>query len=489
MASRKHKLDDFPPGRVEKALFLFLQNQGIFNDSSGKIGLLAAVSGGPDSMALLEALHAVSQTETRITVAAAHLIHHPDSNAALERAELVRQFCVQREIPLVSGELKTSPSPGESLEEWMRRERYRFLAETAQEQDCAWILTAHHGDDQAETILHRITAGTGLRGLAGIRPRLGKVLRPFLVLAKEDLLDYCRSRKIPFAEDPSNLDQSRPRNRIRHDILPLLERELNPEVKAALNRLGRWAVEAGEVVEALTAECLEKAVKIFQKGEIVLDIASILPYFYMIQKSALREAICRVAETEVPLQGQDLDRLADFLHHGRTGAHLEFPGGLQVLKDRRELIITAGDIIAVDYNLTPGHDRDLTLLNLKAVWDISPQPPYYSGEDHTADLELTPAAGQLALRNARKGDHFFPLGAPGEKRLFRFLTDRKVSRLDKRRTLVLEQNGRILWVVGHRISQTARIASGGGEPWRLRLVPMSSVGEADYRKRVYGREK
>jgi tRNA(Ile)-lysidine synthase len=480
MPARTSKSKRKPEKRVESVLECFLRDQAILKPETDDLGLLAAVSGGSDSMALLAALQQLAGRVKGLKVHAAHLIHHPGEPQALQRADLVRRYCAANDLLLTVGELNSSPGAGQSPEEWMRHERYRFLTATARQVHCSWILTAHHSDDQAETILHRVVTGTGLQGLVGIRPRRGNVLRPFLTVSKDDLRGYCQAETIPFADDPTNDDMSRPRNRIRRDILPVLEKELNPAARAALNRLGRWAAETGDLVDFQVKQCLEQSVRIFQKGEIALDIDAILPYFNVIRKNTLRVAINRVAGVEVPLQGKDLDRLEVLISQGRTGSYLEFPGQIRVFKNRRELIITAGDQESFYHRLIVGQNLDLPELNIRAFWESSPAPPLRLGDGYSADMELPPQCANLVLRNAREGDHFFPLGAPGTKRLFRFLTDRKVSRWKKSRTLVLEHQNEIIWVIEHRISQQVRVTGANKAVWRLSLLPLEPARDSSH---------
>jgi tRNA(Ile)-lysidine synthase len=432
-------------------------------------GILVAVSGGADSIALLGAAQELAKAKF-IIVHAAHFIHHPDSIEAQARASLVAAVCRAQDIELSVGVLgKNRLGPG-SPEERLRRARYLFLEETARQQGCDWIVTGHHADDQAETVLLRALVGTGLKGLAGIPGKRGMILRPFLNVGKERLVDYCRTQNISFAEDPANTDLHIPRNFIRHEILPRIKDGINPEVRASLVRLSRWAGEANEVVDAEVENCWQKALRIFQKGKIVLDIDAILPYFNMIQKYTLLKALQELAGCDLPLQGHDLDRLVDFMHRSRTGSMLEFPDELRVVKHRRELLFTAGKMRTFSCRLFPGQEQELAEFECVITWEKTPGENFEVGDAEVADLALGQNAGELTLRYAQEGDRFRPLGAPGEKRLFRFLTDRRVSRFEKRNTLVLVQNGEIIWVVGHRISEKARIrektAAGN---WRVTL--------------------
>jgi len=433
--------------------------------------VLVAASGGADSMALLGAALVLARAG-EIRLYAAHLVHHPNSPEARSRASLVEDFCRRQDIPLETADLDPAELGQGSPEERMRRARYRFLENRAQKLACRWILTGHHAGDQAETVLLRVLLGTGLKGLSGIRAERGMYLRPFLSLRKADLEAWCRREGIPFAEDPANRDLSLPRNRLRHNVIPRLQEGINPRVEEALNRLAQWAGEARELIETQTDLCWGESLRIFQKTKIALDIDAILPYFKVIQKNTLARALESLAgDSELSLSAADQDRLAALLHDGRTGAFLEFPGGLRAVRHRRRIIFTRGSAAPVHYHLIPGRDRELPELAVRAVWQETPAPPWKSGQGSSADLALESPADPLILRRAREGDRFFPLGSPGEKRLFRFLTDRGVSREDKRATLVLERHGIILWVVGHRLSEFARVRDISEGNWRITLIP------------------
>lgn len=203
--------------------------------------VLVALSGGRDSAALLHVLLELSGKEG-FAVAAAHYNHHLRETAARDE-NFVKQLCAAKGIPLAlgGGEVRAfAEEAGTSLEDAARTLRYRFLEETAEELGADFIATAHHAGDNAETILMNLLRGSGLRGLCGIPPVRGKIIRPLLDVSREEINRYIETNALPYVEDETNADTVYTRNRLRHELLPLLE-EISPgsaeRIALAGNRL------------------------------------------------------------------------------------------------------------------------------------------------------------------------------------------------------------------------------------------------------------
>ena len=218
--------------------------------------LLLAVSGGPDSVAMLRALASLKRTGTG-TLHAAHVHHGLRCEQADNDQRFVEQLCGSLNIPCHTQRVDVhhqSAVDGDGLEAAARRLRYRFLQQQAETLGARYVVTAHTADDQAETILHRIVRGTGLTGLAGIprtRP-LGptvSLIRPILTTWRHDVLNYLAELNQAYREDISNRDTSFTRNRIRHDLLPGLAEQYNRHVRDALCRLGVLSREACRVID------------------------------------------------------------------------------------------------------------------------------------------------------------------------------------------------------------------------------------------------
>ena len=244
-------------------------------------GVLVAVSGGVDSVALLRALAAL-KTTGRGRLAVAHFNHRLRADAGQD-AEFVAELAGRLELPIELGQADTAATAradGDGIEAAARHERYRFLQSAAERIGTRYVVTAHTADDQAETILHRIIRGTGIAGLAGmrrVRP-LGDavtLLRPILAINRAEVLAYLTHLGQTHREDPSNASHAHTRNRIRHSLLPLLKADYNSEVMPALLRLGTAAGEAQRIIDHLIDERIEAAVKFPDADRATIDCDSL----------------------------------------------------------------------------------------------------------------------------------------------------------------------------------------------------------------------
>jgi tRNA(Ile)-lysidine synthase len=307
--------------------------------------VLCAVSGGADSMAMLDGLCAVNGLRNRRwLLSIAHLDHRIRTDSR-ECAEFVRnaaaefglECCVESiDVPAIVRK------EGGSLEEIARRARYGFFHRTAGALGANIVAVAHHADDQAETVLHRAFRGTGLHGLSGM-PIVRAiadgshvhVVRPFLGFRRDELREYVSHRDLHFREDVTNADSSAAtRNRIRHEILPMLESALNPKVVEALVRLAEQARKTFEAIEAAAALALNEIRIDGNDGEIRLKAGALANF-----PLAIRSEIVRLAlkETGAPLGsiGQErIDAAAELACRGRHARVVELPGGIHVERRR-----------------------------------------------------------------------------------------------------------------------------------------------------------
>jgi tRNA(Ile)-lysidine synthase len=280
--------------------------------AGGKV--LCALSGGADSMYLLCRLR-----EAGYEAHAAHYNHRLRATADRDE-QFVRNWCKEHSIPLSVGSgdvAQFAAEHGLGIEEAARKLRYDFLYGTAAQTGCTLIATGHHAGDNAETVLMNLIRGCGLNGLCGIPERRGILVRPMLSITRQEIISFLTARSIPWVEDESNLDQSYSRNRIRHQLLPLLE-EMNPQairhITEAAARLGEDEKELVRQAEALLTQ--------FEEGEEGLSVP------LSVLNSAPRPISLRALRMAAPeAQAVHLEAMLDLCRVADPSAQLDFPGG------------------------------------------------------------------------------------------------------------------------------------------------------------------
>ncbi|WP_145197448.1 tRNA lysidine(34) synthetase TilS [Thalassoglobus polymorphus] len=244
---------------LKKLLIETLKRHDIRDES-----LLVAVSGGADSVSLLLLLHDLRE-ELQLQLSVAHFDHQLRESSA-DDAKWVEALCNQLAVPCVIGrpDQDSESMQQGGIEESARKRRYHFFQQVAERHKINWVAIAHTADDQAETVLHHIARGTGLKGLQGI-PETRELtesvtlIRPLLQVNRSELIAELASRQQAFLQDESNTDFSFTRNRIRHDVLPYLKESLNPQIDQALRRLAKQAQEAQSAIDELARNLLDQS--------------------------------------------------------------------------------------------------------------------------------------------------------------------------------------------------------------------------------------
>lgn len=273
---------------------------------------VVAVSGGADSVALLRALAELGRAGT-----AAHANHGLRGAESEADEAFVAALAAALGVPFAIARLP--PPPGENLEAAARRLRYSWLNTVPGQ----WIATAHTADDQAETVLHRMLRGSGLRGLRGIHARRGRILRPMLHLTRADVLDYLESIGQPHRNDSTNIDPRFTRNRIRYELLPLLK-SFNPDAVNALNRLAEQAREAYSEIAALARAALAAAELPRAGSTLIFDADTLMAGTRpAIRREALRLAWQREGWPESGMTRSHWERLTQAVPG-------DFPGGIRL---------------------------------------------------------------------------------------------------------------------------------------------------------------
>jgi tRNA(Ile)-lysidine synthase len=428
---------------------------------------VVAVSGGSDSVGLLLVLHRLaSSLGLRLTIA--HLDHGVRGESARADAVFVAALAGSLDLPFVAGEWQ--PTRSGHFESDARRARYDWLMEVARESGASVIAVGHTLDDQAETILHRILRGTGPRGLAGIpwrrtlsqTPRL-TLVRPLLRVSRREVRDFLAAHGQPFREDASNADLARTRARIRHDLLPKLATEYNPNVAKALVRLGSLASSLENAIDADLRK-LEKSVIISRDENCVMLKHSVLRSIPPFQRAEVLRRVWRSAGwPEVNMSASRWRRLAALVENEKIPG-IEVGDQVEVWTEnfflflrRRQPSTQAAAVVDVLEPIALSVPGQTAVAWASGAIEARVNPGAEMTVDETIDLDQTSVP--LVVRPARPGDRFAPLGMMGQSMaLADFFRGRNVAREKRARVpLVCDQIG-VIWVVGHRIADRVKVS-------------------------------
>ncbi|HET9208845.1 MAG TPA: tRNA lysidine(34) synthetase TilS [Thermoanaerobaculia bacterium] len=420
-------------------------------------GVLVAFSGGPDSTALLWGMIRLA-AERQLRLAAAHLDHAMDPGSA-GRADAAARIAERLGVPLVRERAGVRAGvPGESPEAAGRRARYEFLERTRQALGARWIATAHHRDDQAETVLLRLLFGSGVEGLAGIRPVHGAVVRPLLALPRAELLAAVEAAGLHPVHDPTNRSLSVPRNRVRHRLLLALEED-DPGMPEQLARLGDRARSAARTVDRLLSERLavapaERGIAV-ERAVVEALPAGLLPaaFAWLHRQAGAPYPAGEAARSELLRQLRGSGRAACDCG---GGWRWETAGELLILRRPEPARETVPDFT---YTLEIPGSLEIPEIAVRVrVSRRAVEPWMLQGSPHRAGLALPLTEGDLVtIRNRRPGDRIHPLGARGSRRLKEVLIDRRVPRHVRERLPLLCVGERIAWAPGVTIDQRFRL--------------------------------
>lgn len=423
--------------------------------------ILVAFSGGPDSTALLDLLVTTSAAWGG-EIVAAH-IHHGLRNSANKDEAFCRRFCSDRAISLFVQHVDIRQYVHQekvSVETAARELRYRALNRILVEQNCDLLALGHHKDDQAETVLGNLLRGTGLRGLAGMQFRTDKKIRPLLNLYQEEILRYLQAKHLAYCVDESNVDTKYKRNDIRHNLMPLLQKDYNPQIVDGLVKLSQISGEAEEYLMHQAAHAFYHIKTDESPTKIVLDIDGFRSYFGGLQKYILRLVIEKLTCNQVKPSFSDLDRIQAGLGKNKIGTLVPLHGKWEVLIEHDFLVFRPIAKIEFDLQIELGketHHRSewsITATEKKPGFDFLKE----AGQN-CQFVDQNKIQGNIGIRNMRTGDSFYPLGVGGKKSISNYFTDKKIPQHKRAEIPIVYCDTGIIWIVGHHLDERFKITS------------------------------
>lgn len=401
--------------------------------------VVVGLSGGADSMVLL---HVLLQLGYRCI--AAHCNFHLRMEESDRDEAFVRNYCSKHIIDLYSIDFDTieyAKSNKISVEMAARELRYNWFEEIRKKTSSVAVAVAHHADDNAETMLLNLVRGTGIRGLTGISPKNGNIIRPLLCVRRKDIEDYARTNNIEFVTDSTNHENEYQRNKLRNLIIPLLS-EINPSVVQTLNENAERLRNAFGVYELFVQEKRDLIVE-KKNDDFFIDIELLKNEA---QKETLLYEFCREF-------GFNSDQIKGILNslNGISGK-IWYTSTHKAIKDRNYFIISKlsskNDCEELIFENTEKIFEPLSL-GFKRLTKAAEYQIMRSSQCAHVDAGLLKYP--LELRRVKTGDSFVPFGMKGRKKLSDFFTDIKLNANQKEKTFVLVSNNEIVWVIGHRV--------------------------------------
>jgi len=444
--------------------------------------IAVGVSGGPDSMALLYLLHDLRE-ELDCTLHVAHLDHTLRGAESSADAEYVKEQAVKRHRPITvaGGDVRQVITPNESLDSGARRVRYEFYERVMANAPADKVAQGHNSDDQAETVMMRLLRGSGAQGLSGIPPVRDNFIRPLIEISRAEINEYLKQLRIIPRQDSSNLSTVYGRNKIRLELIPLLERDYSPNIKHILKQTGELLRTEDEFLTALAVEASERCVQYPDARTAIIRISALGEHHPALQRRIIRLAIKTLAGN---LTGFDYDHVRDVLRLailGATGSSISLPREISAEKSYDVLILRSGSqpgisVEPFDYLIAvPGETPipELSLL-IRVAEPMAVCGKYEKPQEENefrATFDCDKIRGNLRLRNRRAGDRFHPLGVSGTKKLKDFFIDQKIPRNLRGRVPILTDANDILWIVGYRIDDRFRITANTKKQLAVTAIP------------------
>ena len=440
--------------------------------------VVVGVSGGVDSMVLLRVLLELRE-RYRLSLHVAHLDHGLRGAESAEAAAFVGRQCEAHEVAATitaADPAALRDRPGGSLQNAARNLRYRFIERVADEQGATKIAMGHHQDDQAETVLMNLLRGSGTRGLGGIPPVRGRIIRPLIECSRKEIEAYALHQGIPYVEDSSNDLLSYSRNRIRLQLLPELAKGYNPRVAEALASAAAIFAAEDALLTAMTEEQLPAMVIFRSDRELVLSVPRASPVPTGLRRRILRRSAHLLRGDRPGFSFRQTLALERLLLSDKAQGALHLSGGIHATKAGDRLILSLRAHGARDSGrpiplAVPGQ-TELPTCSLRFRTDTleGATGGLLANDPWTALLDADRAGGELVVRFWERGDRFVPLGMRGRKKLQDFFVDARVPR-DQRWTVPLVvSGGEIAWVVGFRVDERFKVTDSTQRILRLRVA-------------------
>ncbi|MEI6128297.1 MAG: tRNA lysidine(34) synthetase TilS [Pseudomonadota bacterium] len=428
--------------------------------------IVVGVSGGADSVSLLYILHAL-QDRLNLRLTVAHLDHMLRGEEAKREAAFVKGLAATLGVTcaLEARDVQAfKKERGLSLQEAAREVRYEFLQDVLKQHSADKIALGHHADDQAETVLMRLLRGASLKGLSGIPPvREGIIIRPLIQSTRKELEGYLKVKNVPFVPDMSAAEPHYLRNKIRHELIPLLKKEYTPQIVPALTRMADTARQDEEVLDIELTRIAE-ACMVKSNDEIRCSIDAIKKYNAALYGRLVRKIIHDLKGDTRSVTFQHIEAICHLLSGKGPSRKVQLPGGCCAWREYDSLVFTLRERTAAEFfyafDAIP-ETCSIDQLGLTLFFSVEHKPlnesVFYNRDRRVAFFNYGEVRAPVVIRSWREGDRFYPLGLGGCKKIKDFFSDQKVPVRERHRVPILLFNNNVAWICGYRPDERFKV--------------------------------
>ncbi len=420
--------------------------------------IVVAVSGGVDSIVLLDVLNELKD-QLKLELIVAHFNHKLRGAESDEDEEFVKSFASKLGLECYVRSENTREyckTRKISIQEGARELRYNFFETLRLLKGFDKIATAHNANDNAETVLLNLFRGSGVNGLAGIQVKRGNIIRPLLFATRDEIEEYANEKGLTYRIDSSNFKTSYRRNYIRLKLLPLISENINPGIIETLNRTAQIFSELSEFIRHEVSKITKFITVEETPGKVFVDIQRLKSYLYFIQESVIISVVESFFGERI-----DFARVLSILNlvDSTPGSAVMISGDLFVYRDRQHLVFMQKPEFVeseIFVYVHPGERYETEHFVFSSEF-VKKEEVQFSNNSQVEYIDAELIADELILRNWQPGDWFVPLGMKGRKKISDFLIDLKIPIYEKRKVLVLESEGKIVWVCGLRLDERFKI--------------------------------
>lgn len=426
--------------------------------------IIVAVSGGPDSICLMDVLADLSK-KMEISLVIAHYEHGLRPEEDPFETNLVKKLSESFNLPFETEKASGLSKSSTSLEDKARELRYDFLERIREKHNAQKIAFGHNLNDQAETVIMRLLRGSGMTGLAGIPPvRDNIIIRPLIEISREDIINYLKYKNLEYATDSSNSDNRFLRNKIRQELLPELI-TYQPELVEILGKMADNLRDENRFFEDQAEKWVDEQLKPDEKGDYSIDINLLKDFPPAFIRRIIRNIVKRHFDSLYGIDSEHIQAILDLVYNTKPNISIDLPGNLNVRKEYDRLIFTTHisncDSLTYAYNVRESGKIYINEINRTLIFEELDNNHQATNTNDTniAFLDRDLLAYPITVRNFSPGDRFIPLGMSGHKKVKDFFIDMKILPDVRKQTPILLKDDNILWICGYRIDDRYKITS------------------------------